>query len=55
LTCARIDELTDALQRLLDTVPEMLQFDEAWVHPETDLPDLYAIATGTSNTLMSSL
>ena len=55
LTCAKIDELTDALQRLLDTVPEMLQFDEAWVRPETDLPDLYAIATGTSNTLISSL
>ncbi|KAL6161681.1 hypothetical protein ACJBU6_00786 [Exserohilum turcicum] len=30
----RIDELTDALRRLLDTIPEILQFNAAWNRPE---------------------
>jgi hypothetical protein len=47
LTSSRIDELTDALRKLLDTIPETLQFDDRWTSPETNLPDLYAIATGT--------
>ncbi|CAN9191727.1 unnamed protein product [Alternaria alternata] len=46
LTSARIDELTDAIRRLLDTVPETLQFNDTWMYPETNLPDLYAIAIG---------
>ncbi|RYO18735.1 hypothetical protein AA0111_g10629 [Alternaria arborescens] len=44
LTSVRINELTDALQRLLDTVPETLQFNDTWMYSETNLPDLYAIA-----------
>jgi hypothetical protein len=55
LTSARIDELTDALRRLLDTVPETLQFNDTWMYPETNLPDLYAIAIGTYYSPMSSL
>ena len=48
LTNARIDEYTDILRRLLDTIPETLQFRDTWMLPETTLPDLYAVATGTS-------
>ncbi|KAI4623961.1 hypothetical protein J4E80_003773 [Alternaria sp. BMP 0032] len=45
LTNARIDEYTDILRRLLDTIPETLQFRDTWMLPETTLPDLYAVAT----------
>lgn len=47
LTNARINEFTDILRRLLDTIPETLQFRDTWMLPETPLPDLSAIATGT--------
>ncbi|KAG9194321.1 hypothetical protein G6011_04356 [Alternaria panax] len=45
LTGARIDELTDTMRKLLDTVPETLQFQATWMHPETNLPELNVIAT----------
>jgi hypothetical protein len=50
LTTARIDEFTDTLRRLLETIPETLQFNETWTLHETTLPDLGTIATGTFNT-----
>lgn len=48
LTDARIDEFTDLLKSLLDTMPEMLQFDESWVRKETEIPEwpLSAMAAG---------
>jgi hypothetical protein len=55
LTSARIDELTDVLRRLLDTVPETLQFNETWMRPEAILPDLSIAAVGTYNAPKPSL
>lgn len=47
----RIDELTDALRRLLDTIPEILQFNAAWNRPENtsshELWPLMNMAAGT--------
>lgn len=52
LTDPQIDEFTKALCRLLDTMPETLQFDPAWTDtespPSQDLWSLRTIATGTS-------
>ncbi|KAL5119421.1 hypothetical protein ACEQ8H_002690 [Pleosporales sp. CAS-2024a] len=39
LTNAKVDEFTDSLKGLLDTMPEMLQFDKSWLAPETDIPE----------------
>jgi hypothetical protein len=39
LTNAKIDEFTDSLRGLLDTMPEMLQFDKSWLLPETEIPE----------------
>jgi hypothetical protein len=48
LTNAKIDEFTDALRGLLDTMPEMLQFDKSWLSEETEIPEwpLSAMAAG---------
>ncbi|KAF2124535.1 hypothetical protein P153DRAFT_326836 [Dothidotthia symphoricarpi CBS 119687] len=39
MTDAKIDEFTDLLRTLLDTMPEMLQFDESWIIEETEIPE----------------
>lgn len=39
MNVARIDEFTDKLIGLWDTMPEALQFNESWCRPETQLPD----------------
>ncbi|KAF2678841.1 hypothetical protein K458DRAFT_394485 [Lentithecium fluviatile CBS 122367] len=39
LTNARIDEFTDFLKGLLDTMPEMLQFDESWLDERKEIPE----------------
>ena len=39
LSNAKIDEFTDSLRALLDTMPEKLQFDKSWLNDETELPD----------------
>lgn len=48
LTHQKIDDFTEALRGLLDTMPETLQFDESWCRPETDIPDwpLSAMSAG---------
>jgi hypothetical protein len=48
LTNPRIDEFTDLLRGLLDTMPEMLQFDETWLDMGTEVPEwpLDAMAAG---------
>jgi hypothetical protein len=50
LTNARIDEFTDSIRALLDTMPEMLQFDSSWLSEKTEIPDwpLSAMAAGKS-------
>ncbi len=35
----RIDEYTDKLVRLWDTMPESLQWNESWLHEKTELPE----------------
>jgi hypothetical protein len=49
LNTTKIDEFTDQLRGLLDTMPEMLQFDESWLDPEKEIPEwpLGAMAAGT--------
>lgn len=39
LTNNRIDEFTDELRNLLDTIPETLQYQESWNQPEADAPE----------------
>lgn len=48
LTTAKIDDFTDQLRKLLDTMPEMLQFDESWLDERTEIPEwpLSAMAAG---------
>lgn len=48
LTNAKIDEFTDSLRALLETMPEMLQFDESWVTDNKEIPEwpLGAMAAG---------
>ena len=50
LNNAKIDEFTDSLRGLLETMPEMLQFDKSWLLEETKTPEwpLSAMAAGTS-------
>lgn len=45
----KIDEFTDKLVTLWDTMPEALRFNESWAQPDTDLPDwpLDAMSAGT--------
>ncbi|OAL45787.1 hypothetical protein IQ07DRAFT_603723 [Pyrenochaeta sp. DS3sAY3a] len=46
-TDAKIDDFTDSLKSLLDTMPESLQFHESWGHAGTEIPEwpLSAMAT----------
>lgn len=39
MSVGRIDEFTDKLLGLWDTMPETLQFNESWTRPETALPE----------------
>ncbi|KZM25767.1 DNA binding [Ascochyta rabiei] len=39
LTNVKIDEFTDLLSGLLDTMPEALQFDESWLDEDKELPE----------------
>jgi hypothetical protein len=39
MSVGRIDEFTDKLLGLWDTMPEKLQFNESWTRPETVLPE----------------
>jgi hypothetical protein len=39
LTNAKIDEFTDSIRGLLDTMPEMLQFDRSWLLEDTEIPE----------------
>lgn len=50
LTNVKIDEFTDLLNGLLDTMPEMLQFNESWLDEKKELPEwpLSAMAAGMS-------
>ncbi|KAJ4368692.1 hypothetical protein N0V86_009601, partial [Didymella sp. IMI 355093] len=49
LSNVKIDEFTDQLSGLLDTVPEMLQFDQSWLDKDKELPEwpLSAMSVGT--------
>jgi len=49
LTNPRIDEFTDLLKGLLETMPEMLQFDETWLDEGKEIPEwpLGAMAAGS--------
>lgn len=48
LSNAKIDDFTDLLRALLETLPETLQFDKSWLRRENELPDwpLSAMAAG---------
>lgn len=48
LSNAKIDKFTDLLLGLLDTMPEMLQFQQSWLGDNKDLPEwpLGAMAAG---------
>lgn len=48
LTNAKIDEFTDQLRGLLDTMPEMLQFDDSWLDKDKEIPEwpLSAMSAG---------
>ena len=48
LTNPKIDEFTDSLKGLLDTMPEMLQFNDTWLQEATEIPEwpLGAMAAG---------
>ncbi|UPX11978.1 uncharacterized protein EKO05_0002556 [Ascochyta rabiei] len=39
LTNVKIDEFTDLLSGLLDTMPEALQFDKSWLDEDKELPE----------------
>jgi hypothetical protein len=47
LTNTKIDEFTDSLRGLLETMPELLQFDTSWISKGKEVPEwpLNAIAT----------
>lgn len=51
LNNAKIDEFTDSIRGLLETIPEMLQFDKSWLLEETKIPEwpLSAMAAGEFN------
>ena len=48
LTTSKIDEFTDSLRKLLDTLPVKLQFNDSWLKEETDISEwpLGAMAAG---------
>ena len=48
LSNIKIDEFTDKLLALRDTLPECVQFDEHWLDPQKDIPEwpLDAMAAG---------
>lgn len=50
LNNSKIDEFTDQLRNLLDTMPEMLQFDESWLDKNKEIPEwpLGTMAAGVS-------
>lgn len=50
LTNTRIDEFTDMLKSLLDTMPDILRFDASWLDQAKDIPEwpLGAMAAGAS-------
>ncbi|KAL1596345.1 hypothetical protein SLS60_008990 [Paraconiothyrium brasiliense] len=50
LNNSKIDEFTDQLRNLLDTMPEMLQFDETWLDKNKEVPEwpLGTMAAGAS-------
>lgn len=50
LTNAKIDEFTDHLKGLLETMPEMLQFDPSWLDETKEIPEwpLGTMAAGKS-------
>jgi hypothetical protein len=54
LTNLRIDDFTDALRGLLETMPETLQFDDSWIQPENTTPEYGAMAAGMLCTLFPS-
>lgn len=39
MSVAKIDEFTDKLLGLWDKMPESLQFNQSWLHPDTQIPD----------------
>ncbi len=39
LTPPKIDEYTDSLKALLETMPETIQFNESWQRQETEVPE----------------
>jgi hypothetical protein len=39
LNNAKIDEFTDQLRKLWDTVPETLQFEDAWLQKDREIPE----------------
>ncbi len=39
LTIEKIDHFTDRLLALMDTLPEIVQFDETWLEPDKALPE----------------
>lgn len=51
LTNSKIDEFTDLLRNLLETMPEMLQFDESWLDQSKEIPEwpLGTMAAGVSS------
>jgi hypothetical protein len=53
LSNQKIDDFTDQLRGLLETMPEMLQFNESWLSQEQDIPEwpLNAMAAGTFRAL----
>ncbi|RMZ68569.1 fungal specific transcription factor [Pyrenophora seminiperda CCB06] len=59
LTNPRIDEFTDAVWALSDTLPDTLRFEDSWANPEITLPlgswPLSAMAAGMLCTLLSLL
>lgn len=54
LTTAKIDDFTDQLRKLLDTMPEMLQFDESWLDERTEIPEWPLSAMAAGKTLRQS-
>lgn len=49
LSNTKIDDFTDALRGLLETLPETLQFNESWLDSNTEIPEwpLDAMAAGS--------
>lgn len=52
-THAKIDDFTDSLRGLLDTMPESLQFHESWGRSDTEIPEWPLSAMATSKSYVS--